>query len=304
MDPFGSVIPPEEPAAYSAWYHQYMAGTYQSNWDFHRMAAASLFYTAYNGVAAALEIWMKGLQSNEADIDLGARVDLAWKLYASGPLLGATLTPVFALEAFTRYCAEVAYHRTMASETDANRLLADFDKASLMGRFGILERLMVFGPLSRQAKDEIDVLVKFRNAAVHDRPLRRQHDRTKTELRDGKTQRADPTGFGSGRYPRLGLDSWPLRLAHASHAAQVHDSVIDHFRDTTHPQCWSDFRESFGSVRVSSIRIKDVGGPAWTNAGELDDMWKQFEEWDSAIPSERIETRVREILARAAIKPV
>lgn len=299
-DPFGSIFPPSQDGNSDEWYDTYLLGTYRSNWDYLRGASASSFRCACRGVGEALDIWGRGLFAEVDRIDLSAEVAMAWMIHASGPLLASTQMPMFALEALTRYCAEIALNHLGDGEANITEKLKQFDRSNLMSRLRILHTFGVYGPLPRKLKDEIHSLSEFRNASVHDRPLMRARKYTFVQNADGQRMKVDPRTVKATAYPRLSMGITPLRLQHAIRATAVHDALVDHFEHTASSGVWDSFTKSFGPIRVSSIRIADSGSDFWDEAVRIDDLWGDYLEWDLTISLESREARVREHLARAA----
>jgi hypothetical protein len=106
-DPFDSLFPPADAEGAAAWYREHVAGSYASNWGFLRDAAASSFFHAAQALWGVIEAAERGSSNGQPRGETCSVLSLNWKLFASGPLLAATLTPAFAIEAFVRHFAEV-----------------------------------------------------------------------------------------------------------------------------------------------------------------------------------------------------
>lgn len=303
-DPFEALFPPTDPDDVRAWYGEHVAGTYTSNWAFLRDSAASSFFQGTQAIARVIGACQRGIEADQPRGETSAVLHLNWKLFASGSLLAATLTPAFALEAFLRHFAEVGIWRSTSRLESFERALAKFDASPYHDRLAAACALGGVDPLAGELSSTVSALVEFRNSTVHDSPLLRDPHGNLLRTKRGRVGRLPEEQLFGGLFPILIADPMPLDLEHARRAVDTHDRVVAHFERSAAPEQWHAFMESFGTVRVTSLNITALGGAIWDQAAEVQAGWRRVREWERSIPDEEHEAYLRGLLRPYVVREV
>lgn len=305
VDPFEALFPPTEGDDLAEWYRSYVVGTYVSNWEFLRTSASSSFLQAVRAVSGVLQAWEAGRNSDQQPVGETSNVlFMNYRLFATGPLLSATLTPVFALEAFSRHALEIGIRRQVSGVEAFELAVGKGEALPLRQRLELLARLSEAESVPPDVMAPVDALVEFRNATVHDAPLLHDSIGNLLRVKRGTIKPLDETNVFRGEYPVLGLQSMPLNLGHARQAVDAHDGVVQYIEEHSSNEYWTAFMQSFGKARTTSLRIKDLGGRIWRQWEALHDAWNQALEWDNSIPAEERESYFRDLVRREVVKPV
>lgn len=303
-DPFAGLFPPLDADGAASWYRENVVGTYTSNWAFLRAAAASNFISSARAVWGIIEAAKRGSEKGIRAAEVSSVLSLNWKLFASGPLLSATITPAFAIEAFIRFFAEISIKRTAPSLETLQLALGRFENLGFAERIRSARELSGAAEFPKELNRSLSALIEFRNAVAHDLP--HVHDRFGTFMRvkRGSIGRVDEATIFGGLYPLLNTQTMPLDISHAKRAIDTHDELVEHFQTTSDSDCFDQFMASFGSARETSLRIKDLGGAVWKQAEALSEAWQSLLEWEGAIPSEEHESYMRDLLRQQMLREV
>jgi hypothetical protein len=287
-------------------YRHNLAGTYTSNWAFLRTAAASSFRLAAASFQNVIDAWQRGRANPRLSrAEVCSILYLNYGFFVSGPALAATLLPVFALESFLRYCAEVGL-RMQSTGPDALRLaLAAYDSQAFEERARSVASFSGAAPFEKELLRQLTALVSFRNAAAHDVPLYQMPSGHLVQTRRGKSSLFDESNLFEGMYPRLAESNMPLTLRHARRAVDTHDAFVQHIAQAAA----SDFRDEF--LRLLSPEqgkdhlIKSLGGKLWNESEQLATFWQQeVFAWSATVTVDEADDYLRGLARREHVKPV
>ncbi len=300
-DPYEALFPPDDEEQVPDWYACHVAGSYQSNWELLRFASASNFLQATRALAHVISARETALNRGQSEAETSFVLRLNWRVFVSGPLLAATVMPSFALEAFLRHCAEVALRDQVASRDPFELALGKFESLSFPERVSMALRLTQNEPLTKDVEAAVAAQIEFRNATVHDAPWMRDEHGNLLRTKRGRVGLVPEATMFGGHYPLLSSDPMALRLSHARRAVDGHDQVVAQFA-TGSEEFWENFLRSFGPAVVSSVNITAVGGSVWRDYEGVEAAWDQVLEWEAAIPREKHEEYMRNLLRRDGLK--
>jgi hypothetical protein len=297
---------PGDGESVAEWFADHFAYRLNSSWDFLRTAASSNYLAAARGLSGVAKVWNRLAAGERSAAEQLFFLEFNYKMSASGPLLAATLTPAFALEALVRLVAEVALRDASAEEAAFRLSVAGFEAQPFDQRVDLASELAGGSKLPPTLRERVSSLIAFRNATVHDTPLLmlptgRFHKTTR-----GRTSLFDDSQAFKQHYPVLSQSNMPLALAHARRAVDVHDEVSTHIFETASDEFMAAFGTMVSTATHNGLqRIAQLGGPMWEESARLDEYWTEtILPWADSVPLDEQEEFLRDMTRRSRVKLV
>jgi hypothetical protein len=292
---------------FGEWFQSYLAFKYNSNWDYLCHAAASSYFAAGHALSMAVASWQTaGGTRSQGQAERALTLELHYKFFVSGPILAATLMPVFALESFTRMASEIGLRRHIHDPLALAVAVAGYDAQSFGDKIATMLDVVGAQKPPAELASRVEALVEFRNNTVHDTPLLLLDTGRFERLKRGKIVHFDDAAAHRGEFPVLSQSTMPLTLGHAKRAIQVHDSMVTHIFDCCHEEFRQSFRD-FASPATHSRRrmIQDFGGELWGQCDRLNEFWENtILPWEKAIPLTERADCMRDMERRHTMKVV
>jgi hypothetical protein len=204
-----------------------LAGKHLSSWPIFCYAVAGNVAVSTEKSSHLLSLFReardKGDLQNKRRAIVFMEAQMQYNALIIGPLLGAIVLSVFAMESFLWLVASSKL-RERCGDSEADIKLAKLDRISLSERLKKILSLVGASHLPVDLEETIDELAQYRNLCAHDTPqIYSDEIGHMLKFRRGKT---GPTP--ERRFPLPADEPFPLSLGHALLAAQTHDRLVQH----------------------------------------------------------------------------
>lgn len=277
----------DDPIANSELYEELFLGKFSTSWMFLRAASCASFRGSAAAVSrlcttCAREIATKG---PVATAEAALLLELNYTYGTSGVLLGAVLTPAFAIESMTRLLAEITLLRQTESDDAYLLAISGFDVLSFEDRVHRLLQLLECPPLPSDLAARLKALIAFRNGSAHDAPHFFSHSGRLLQAKRGKAKNVDVVKPYDGLYPLLSEEALPLTLSHARQAVDTHDDLLAHIMSHVGTRVEQTYEELVSPAYHAIHPIKVIGGDVWSKGEALAAYWERtLVPWFSSVP--------------------
>ncbi len=292
----------DTPEKAQEFYSRVLEDRFYSQWGFLKNASLACLNSALAGFCSMINSWQENQESGSQDrAETKFLLGINYAFYVSGPMLAATIFPVFALESFMRSCAEVVLTRCTVGQQTWRLALDGFDRNSFEERLNIVLALTDSEKCPKDLIQSIKNLVSFRNDVVHDIPLWNAPFGALVRIKRGKIPPIENSKQYGGMFPDLQGHRIPITPGHAKKAIEIHDGVVHHIFKN------EEFLKAFDKVTLdpSAKLMKDSASDIWNQIDKIDRLWKEeVLPWFDSIPLEEEQKMMRFFRRKSKIKRV
>ena len=209
----------------SAQWQKHLAGKRLSSWPIFCYAVAGNLALATEKLSQVLQRFREATGRGDLDSKKAAIVfmdaQIQYNALIIGPLLGAIVLSVFAIESFLWLVVSCRL-REKCDDTEVDAKLAELDRMSLSNRLNAVLDLIGVSRLPSDLTETIKELAEYRNLCAHDTP--QVYGNAFGQMFKFKKGTTTPTP--DQRFPLPSDVSLPLSLGDALLAAKTHDRLV------------------------------------------------------------------------------